>query len=104
MSWTAGFRVRVAWPPASCSTPTAGGFRRFRNRVHPTSDLQAAAAVCCEVLAATLAERGEPNDVAKLLADADRLRAESGVTTPALLSDVVAVARSAACVAPGTDG
>jgi tetratricopeptide (TPR) repeat protein len=82
----------------------AGGFRRFRNRVHPTSDLQAAAAVCCEVLAATLAERGEPNDAAKLLADADRLRTESGLATPAVLRDVVAVARAAACAAPGADG
>ena len=29
----------------------AGGFRRFRNRIDPTADLRAAAAVCCEVLA-----------------------------------------------------
>ena len=60
----------------------ADGFRRFRNRVDPTSDLQAAAAVCCEVLATTWAERDEPKRAATLLADADRLRTESGVKHP----------------------
>ena len=42
----------------------AGGFRRFRNRIDPTADLQAAAAVCCAVLAAIAAERDEPERAA----------------------------------------
>ncbi len=67
----------------------ADGFRRFRNRVDPTSDLQAAAAVCCEVLAATFAERNEPERVAALLTEADRLRIESGVEIPGFLHDDV---------------
>jgi tetratricopeptide (TPR) repeat protein len=81
----------------------AGGFRRFRNRVHPTSDLEAAAAVCCEVLAASLAQVGDSNEAAAMLTDADRLRAESGVEVPGYLFDVVAAARSAACAAAATD-
>jgi predicted ATPase len=81
----------------------AGGFRRFRNRVDPTSDLEAAAAVCCEVLAAMCAERDEPERAAVLLADADRLRIESGVEMPAFLHDDVTRARGAACAALGSD-
>ena len=81
----------------------AGGFRRFRNRVDPTSDLKAAAAVCCEVLAAMCAERDEPERAAALLADADRLRIESGVEIPAFLHDDVARARAAACAALGSE-
>jgi tetratricopeptide (TPR) repeat protein len=77
----------------------ADGFRRFRNRVDSTADLQAAAAVCCEVLAATFAERDEPQRAATLLAEADRLRIESGVEIPAFLHDDVARARVAACAA-----
>ena len=42
----------------------ADGFRRFRNRIDPKTDLQAAAAVCCEVLAAIAAERDEPEQAA----------------------------------------
>ena len=45
----------------------AGGFRRFRNRIDPKTDLQAAAAVCCDVLAAIAAERDEPERAATLL-------------------------------------
>jgi tetratricopeptide (TPR) repeat protein len=81
----------------------AGEFIRFRNRVDPTSDLQAAAAVCCEVLAALCAERDEPERAAVLLADADRLRIESGVEMPAFLLDDVARARRAACAALGSE-
>jgi hypothetical protein len=55
--------------------------------------------VCCEVLAATLAERGELQRAATLLADADRLRLESGVEIPAFLDDDVARAREAALAA-----
>jgi hypothetical protein len=81
----------------------AGGFRRFRNRVHPTSDLEAAAAVCCEVLAASSAEQGDSNEAAALLTEADHLRTESGVEIPWYLADVVASARSAACAAARPD-
>lgn len=77
----------------------ADGFRRFRNRVDPWYDLQAAAAVCNEVLAVTWAERDEPERAAELLADADRLRVESGVAVPAFLADDVARARAAASAA-----
>jgi tetratricopeptide (TPR) repeat protein len=81
----------------------ADGFRRFRNRVDPKSDLQAAAAVCCEVLAATFAERREPERAATLLTDADRLRIESGVAIPAFQSDDVARARAVAFAVPVSD-
>ena len=53
-------RGRTPPPPRRSELYRAGGFRRFRNRVDPTSDLKAAAAVCCEVLAAMCAERDEP--------------------------------------------
>jgi hypothetical protein len=82
----------------------ADGFRRFRNRVDPTSDLQAAAAVCCEVLAATFAERDEPEQAARLLTDADRLRIESGVEIPAFLHDDVTRARATAFADLGSAG
>jgi hypothetical protein len=74
----------------------ADGFRRFRNRIDPTKDLQAAAAVCWEVLAAVAAERGEADNAATMLDHADRLREESGVVVPAFLRDDVAAARTAA--------
>jgi tetratricopeptide (TPR) repeat protein len=81
----------------------ADGFRRFRNRVHPTSDLHAAAAVCCAVLAVTFAERGEQERAATLFADADRLRSESGVELPAALIDDVTRVRAAVSSAPSPD-
>jgi tetratricopeptide (TPR) repeat protein len=71
----------------------AGGFRRFRNRIDPTSDLQASAAVCCEVLAAIAAQRDEPEAAAVLLGRADRLRSESGTVVPIFLQDEVARTR-----------
>jgi len=67
----------------------AGGFRRFRNRIDPTKDLDAAAAVCWEVLAAIAAERGERDHSATLLDHAERLRIKSGVEVPAFLHDDV---------------
>ena len=79
----------------------ADGFRRFRNRIDPTTDLQAAAAVCCEVLAAIAAERDEPERAATLLGQAERLRAESGVEVPAFQHDDVVRAREAAVAALG---
>ena len=81
----------------------ADEFRRFRNRVDPTSDLKAAAAVCCEVLAAMCAERDEPERAAALLAEGDRLRAESGVELPPFLHDDVGRARVAAYAALGSE-
>jgi tetratricopeptide (TPR) repeat protein len=81
----------------------AGGFRRFRNRVDPTADLKAGAAVCCEVLAAMFAEGDEPERAATLLTDADRLRIESGVEIPGFLQDDVARARVAAFAALGSE-
>jgi len=58
------------------------GFRRFRNRIDPTTDLQAAAAVCCTILAAISAERNEPEQSASMLEEANRLRAAAGVEIP----------------------
>ena len=68
----------------------AGGFRRFRNRIDPTTDLDAAAAVCCEVLAAIAAERDEPERAATCSArpsacaptPASRSRRSSATTSP----------------------
>ncbi len=71
----------------------ADEFRRFRNRIDPTTDLQATAAVCWEVLAGIAAERDEPDHAATLLGHADRLRTESGVETPDFLHDDVAATR-----------
>jgi predicted ATPase/DNA-binding SARP family transcriptional activator len=79
----------------------ADGFGRFRNRIDPSAELQAAAAVCCEVLAAIAAEREEPERAATLLGDADRLRGESGVGIPAFQQDDVTGAREAAVAALG---
>ena len=67
----------------------ADGFRRFRNRIDPTKDLDAAAAVCWEVLAAVAAQRDERDRAATLLGHAERLRVESGVGVPAFLHDDV---------------
>lgn len=61
----------------------AGGFRRFRNRIDPTTDLQATAAVGLTVLAAIAAEGDEPERAATLLDRADRLRADAGADVPA---------------------
>lgn len=79
----------------------ADGFRRFRNRIDPKTDLQATAAVCCEVLAAIAVERGEPERGATLLGNAERLRDESGVEVPTFQHDEVARARAAAISALG---
>jgi predicted ATPase/DNA-binding SARP family transcriptional activator len=81
----------------------ADGFPRFRNRIDPTSDLRAAAAVCCQVLAAVAAERDEPERAATLLGEADRLQEWSGLEVPAFQHDVAAEARQAAGAALGPD-
>jgi tetratricopeptide (TPR) repeat protein len=77
----------------------ADDFPKFRNRIDPKTDLQATAAVCCEVLAAIAAERDEPERAGRLLGDADRLRSESGVGVPAFLRDDVARTREAVVAA-----
>jgi hypothetical protein len=61
----------------------ASGPRRFRNRIHPETDLQVAAAVCCTVLAVIAAEAGNPERAATLLKEAEGLRTESGTDVPA---------------------
>jgi len=81
----------------------ADGFRRFRNRIDPKTDLQAAAAVCCEVLAAIAAERDEPEQAATLLGQAGHLRDESGVEVPAFQYPDVTRARGTAVAALGAD-
>ncbi len=81
----------------------ADGFSRFRNRIDPRTDLQAAAAVCCEVLAAIAAERDEPEQAATLLGQADRLRGEAGVGLPAFQHAEVTRARATAVAALGSD-
>ena len=80
----------------------ADGFRRFRNRIDPATDLQATAAVCSEVLAATAAERDEPEQAATLLGHADRLRGGSGVEVPGFQHATVAGAREAAVAVLGS--
>ncbi|MGK2947396.1 MAG: BTAD domain-containing putative transcriptional regulator [Acidimicrobiales bacterium] len=60
----------------------AGDFRRFRNRIDPTWDLQIAAAVARTVLAAICAERDEREEAAAHLDEAERLRAAAGVDIP----------------------
>jgi tetratricopeptide (TPR) repeat protein len=78
----------------------ADDFGKFRNRIDAKTDLQACAAVCCEVLAAIAAERDEPERAAMLLGQADRLRDESGVAVPAFQHDDVTRAREAVEAAP----
>jgi tetratricopeptide (TPR) repeat protein len=60
----------------------AGGFRRFRNRIDPTRDLLAAAAVSSEVLGAIQAERDEPALAGSFREQAERWRREAGVEAP----------------------
>jgi tetratricopeptide (TPR) repeat protein len=79
------------------------GFRRFRNRIHPTADLQATAAVTSEVLAAIAAERGEPEAAATLLGQAHRLRDDSGVEVPSFQEPDASHAREIAVAALGED-
>ncbi|MEQ1787104.1 MAG: BTAD domain-containing putative transcriptional regulator [Acidimicrobiales bacterium] len=73
-----------------------GGFRRFRNRVHPETDLLSTAAVGCGVLAAIAADRGEPERAAHLLGEADRFRADAGVGIPGFQQADLAAARATA--------
>ena len=81
----------------------AHGFRQFRNRIDPKTDLQTAAAVCYEVLAAIAAERDEPERAATLLGQAEHLRVDSGVEVPAFQQEDVGEARRAAMAALGDD-
>jgi tetratricopeptide (TPR) repeat protein len=81
----------------------AADFRRFRNRIDPTADLRAAAAVSCAVLAVIAAERNEAERSATLLGRADELRNDTGVGIPAFVQEDVACARAAASSALGHD-
>ena len=80
----------------------AGGPRRFRNRVDTAGDLRIAAAVCCDVLAVVAAEGDEPERVAPLLGQAERLRADAGAEVPSFQSDAVDRARDLAVAALGS--
>ena len=62
----------------------AGDTRRFRNRIDPDSDMRAAAAASCVVLAAIASERDEPEQAACLLGQAEQLRADAHAEHPAL--------------------
>ncbi|MDQ3293833.1 MAG: tetratricopeptide repeat protein, partial [Actinomycetota bacterium] len=77
----------------------ADGFHRFRNRIDPTADLHAAAAVCCDVLAAIAAEGDEPERAATLLGHADRLRDDADVDVPGFQRATIQGAREAALAA-----
>jgi tetratricopeptide (TPR) repeat protein len=82
----------------------AGGFRRFRNRVDPKTDLQATASVCCGLLAAIAAERHEPERAAVLLGRAERLRTDAGTAAPAFQQADLEQAEAAAVAALGQAG
>ncbi len=81
----------------------ADGFRRFRNRIDPRRDLQATAALACEVLAAIAADRHQPERAAALLGRAEHFRRQSGVDAPAFQRVDTNRARQAALVALGPD-
>ena len=81
----------------------AGAFPRFRNRIDPTADLRACAALCCEVLAVIAAERAEFEQAAMLLRRADRLRNGPCIAVPSLLQHDVARARESTTAALGAD-
>jgi tetratricopeptide (TPR) repeat protein len=80
----------------------AGGPRRFRNRIDTETDLQEAASVCCDVLAAIALEGDEPEQAADLFGQAERLRAAAGTEIPAFQRDDVERAREAAATALGS--
>jgi tetratricopeptide (TPR) repeat protein len=81
----------------------AGGFPRFRNRVDPTADLRAAAALGCDVLAVVAAERGQLEQTSILLGQADALRIATGTDTPTVLQPDVIHARRVAMAGLGAD-
>jgi predicted ATPase/DNA-binding SARP family transcriptional activator len=81
----------------------AGGFPRFRNRVDPTADLRAAAALGCDVLAVVAAERGQLERTSILLGQADALRIATGTDTPTVLQPDVIHARRVAMAGLGAD-
>jgi predicted ATPase len=81
----------------------ASAFPRFRNRIHPTADLRACAALCCEVLAVIAAERADHAQAATLLRRADGLRDGPCIAVPPLLQHDVARARESTSAALGVD-
>ncbi len=72
-----------------------GGPRRFQNRVDTMGDLQAAAAVCCVVLAAIAAELHDPERAATLAVEAKQLRTDARVEVPWFQADDVDRVRAA---------
>jgi tetratricopeptide (TPR) repeat protein len=73
----------------------AGDFRLFRNRIHPTADLQVAAAVCCVVRSAIAAQGDEPEFAATLLRQGERHLSDAGAAVPAFLQGDLDLARAA---------
>lgn len=93
----------VAAAAESLELHRADGFRRFRNRIDATADLDAAAAVCCVVLGAIAADRDEPERAAELLGAAEGLRAASGLPAPAFSTAEIAHATERATAALGAE-
>jgi predicted ATPase/DNA-binding SARP family transcriptional activator/tetratricopeptide (TPR) repeat protein len=81
----------------------ADRFPRFRNRIDPTADLRACAALCCEVLAVIAAERAEFEQAAMLLRRADMLCNGPCIAVPSLLQRDVAQARTSTTAALGAE-
>jgi predicted ATPase/DNA-binding SARP family transcriptional activator/tetratricopeptide (TPR) repeat protein len=75
----------------------------FRNRIDEESEWRAAAATCCEVLGMIAADDHDPEEAAKLLGHAERLRRDVGVPVPAFQHGDVLRAQEAAASALGRD-
>jgi hypothetical protein len=88
--------------PPSRWADQAHGFRQFRNRIDPKTDLQTAAAVCYEV-GRHRRRAGRARAGGDLLGRAEHLRVDSGVEVPAFLQEDVGEARRAAIAALGDD-
>jgi len=82
----------------------AGGPRRFRNRIDPTSDTLEGAAACCSVLGVLAGEAGDWERAARLLGLGQRLRDEAGVPVPAFQHHDIESARHALQRALGAPG
>ena len=81
----------------------AHGFPRFRNRIDPTADLRACAALCCDVLAVIAAERADQGQAAMLLRRADGLRDGPYIAVPSLLQHDIARARTSTSAEVGDE-
>jgi hypothetical protein len=72
---------------------------RFRNRIDPDFEIAAVLAVCHTVLGLVAVEAGDAEGGAKLLSEADRLRAEVGAPVPKFQASDLERARGALAVA-----